>query len=130
MERYLDISKLLNKSSFFLFGPRGTGKSYLIRHTLLRRSNTIDYIEEEGRGGTWRHERISDEAPRPIKRPPFLEPVSPRTPHKVVDADDDEWEAVRSNAPDAPRNADAQRNAHLKAAIEGLTKALEALKMM
>lgn len=91
--------------------------------------NKIDYIEEEGRGYKWRHERIADEPPSPLKRPPFLEPVSPRTPHKVVEAED-VWESVRSNAPDAPRNADAQRNEHLKAAIEGLTKALEALKMM
>lgn len=45
MERFLDISKLLKKSSFFLFGPRGTGKSYLIRNTLLRQSNSIDYID-------------------------------------------------------------------------------------
>ena len=45
LDRYLDISKLLKKSSFFLFGPRGTGKSYLIRNTLLRQSNSIDYID-------------------------------------------------------------------------------------
>jgi predicted AAA+ superfamily ATPase len=45
MQRYLDIPKLLKKSSFFLFGPRGTGKSYLIRNTLLRSSNLIDYID-------------------------------------------------------------------------------------
>jgi len=45
MKRYLDISKLLKKNSFFLFGPRGAGKSYLIRHTLLKQSNSIDYID-------------------------------------------------------------------------------------
>jgi predicted AAA+ superfamily ATPase len=45
MKRHLDISKLLEKSSYFLFGPRGTGKSYLIRNTLLGQSNSIDYID-------------------------------------------------------------------------------------
>lgn len=93
----------------------------------------IDYIEEEGRNRQWRHERISDAeaAPTMLKRPPFLEPVSPRTPHKVVD-EEDEWEAVRSNAPDAPRAIDAevaQRKKAIGDAIDALTKALEALKM-
>lgn len=35
MKRQLDLSGLLRKNSFFLFGPRGTGKSYLIRNTLI-----------------------------------------------------------------------------------------------
>ena len=45
MKRNFDISKLLEKSSYFLFCPRGTGKSYLIRNTLLEQSNMIDYID-------------------------------------------------------------------------------------
>ena len=45
MERFLDLSKLLDKNSYFLFGPRGTGKSYLIRNTLLKKSHSIDYID-------------------------------------------------------------------------------------
>jgi predicted AAA+ superfamily ATPase len=45
MERFLDVSKLLKRNSYFLFGPRGTGKSYLIRNTLLKKSNSIDYID-------------------------------------------------------------------------------------
>ncbi|MCX6124401.1 MAG: ATP-binding protein [Proteobacteria bacterium] len=32
-KRSINISNLLDKSSFFLFGPRGTGKSFLIRET-------------------------------------------------------------------------------------------------
>jgi hypothetical protein len=93
----------------------------------------IEYIEEEGRNRQWRHERIDDTgaATPPMKRPPFLEPVSPRTPNKVVD-EEDEWEAVRSNAPDAPRNLNAevaQRKKAIGDAIDALTKALEALKM-
>ncbi len=34
IERGLDLSKVLKKKSCFLFGPRQTGKSLLIRHTL------------------------------------------------------------------------------------------------
>jgi hypothetical protein len=33
--RRLDLAALLAKKSFFLFGPRGTGKDHLIRETLL-----------------------------------------------------------------------------------------------
>ena len=32
--RILDFTKLLKKKSFFLFGPRGTGKTTLIQRTL------------------------------------------------------------------------------------------------
>ena len=32
--RILDLTKLLKKKSFFLFGPRGTGKTTLIQRTL------------------------------------------------------------------------------------------------
>jgi hypothetical protein len=90
----------------------------------------IDYIEEEGAGQTWRHERfpnplVDTPAPPAANRPPFLETVSP----KVRDVEDP-WEAVRSNAPDAPRNADAQREKHLKTAIESLYKTLEELKLV
>jgi predicted AAA+ superfamily ATPase len=34
ISRTLDLSSLLEKKSYFLFGPRQTGKSSLIRHTL------------------------------------------------------------------------------------------------
>jgi predicted AAA+ superfamily ATPase len=33
-KRVLKLTDLLQKNSFFLFGPRATGKSYLIRKTL------------------------------------------------------------------------------------------------
>ena len=33
-KRVLDLTKLLKKKSFFLFGPRGTGKTTLVQHTL------------------------------------------------------------------------------------------------
>jgi predicted AAA+ superfamily ATPase len=34
--RQLDLPRLLKKNSFFFFGPRGTGKSFLVRHTLTK----------------------------------------------------------------------------------------------
>jgi predicted AAA+ superfamily ATPase len=34
VERILDLPALLNKKSHFIFGPRQTGKTFLIRHTL------------------------------------------------------------------------------------------------
>ncbi len=34
VERVLDLPELIRKKSHFLFGPRQTGKSFLIRHTL------------------------------------------------------------------------------------------------
>lgn len=34
IERSLNLSNLLEKKSYFLFGPRQTGKTFLIRHTL------------------------------------------------------------------------------------------------
>ena len=34
VERLVDLNVLLDKKSHFLFGPRQTGKTFLIRHTL------------------------------------------------------------------------------------------------
>jgi len=42
--RILDLTKLLKKKSFFLFGPRGTGKTTLIKHTLSD-ATVIDLLE-------------------------------------------------------------------------------------
>lgn len=44
IERLLDLRKELEKKSFFLFGPRQTGKSWLIRHSLkeFRTYNLLD----------------------------------------------------------------------------------------
>jgi len=33
-KRTLNLMQLLNKKSFFLFGPRGTGKTTLIKYSL------------------------------------------------------------------------------------------------
>ena len=43
-KRILDLSTLLGKKSFFLFGPRGTGKTTLIQHTLPG-TTVIDLLE-------------------------------------------------------------------------------------
>jgi predicted AAA+ superfamily ATPase len=43
-KRTLDLTKLLEKKSFFLFGPRGTGKTTLLRHTLSD-VTVIDLLE-------------------------------------------------------------------------------------
>ena len=43
-KRILNLTNLLKKKSFFLFGPRGTGKTTLIRHTLSD-AFVIDLLE-------------------------------------------------------------------------------------
>jgi len=44
IERHLPITELIEKWSYFLLGPRGTGKSWLVRHQ-LQANKTIDYID-------------------------------------------------------------------------------------
>lgn len=44
--RTLDLAALLSRRSYFLFGPRGTGKSFLIREQ-LRGSLVIDLLRSE-----------------------------------------------------------------------------------
>lgn len=44
-KRCLDLPTLLAKKSFFLFGPRATGKSYLIRQQLAKSSLIIDLLD-------------------------------------------------------------------------------------
>ncbi len=43
-KRILDLTSLLKKKSFFLFGPRGTGKTTLIQHSLPD-ATVIDLLE-------------------------------------------------------------------------------------
>ena len=45
--RILNLEALLKKKSFFLFGPRATGKSYLIRKELAQSSVIIDLLRSE-----------------------------------------------------------------------------------
>ena len=47
MQRTLDLPGLMQKSSHFLFGARGTGKSWLIRNTLGERACHIDLLHSE-----------------------------------------------------------------------------------
>jgi len=45
--RILDLSTLLGQKSFFLFGPRSTGKSFLIRKQLRDKSFLINLLDGE-----------------------------------------------------------------------------------
>ena len=45
--RYLKLNNLLNKKSFFLMGPRATGKTSLIRDQLNDRALIIDLLRSD-----------------------------------------------------------------------------------
>jgi uncharacterized protein len=45
--RILNLGEMLTKKSFFLFGPRSTGKSYLIRETLKGQVRLINLLKTE-----------------------------------------------------------------------------------
>lgn len=45
--RILDLPNLLKKKSFFLFGPRATGKSFLIRHQFPKTVPIINLLRSE-----------------------------------------------------------------------------------
>jgi len=47
IQRALDLPKLLARKSYFLFGPRGTGKSFLIREQLRSQAVVIDLLRSE-----------------------------------------------------------------------------------
>ncbi|MBI1859514.1 MAG: ATP-binding protein [Deltaproteobacteria bacterium] len=46
-DRLLNLTPLLAKKSFFLFGPRGTGKTHLIRKELSKTAFIIDLLQSE-----------------------------------------------------------------------------------
>ncbi len=46
-QRILNLPKLLKNKSFFLFGPRSTGKTYLIRKQLNEKGILIDLLKTE-----------------------------------------------------------------------------------
>ena len=46
-QRILNLNTLLQQKSFFLFGPRATGKTYLIRHDLGHSAIVIDLLRSE-----------------------------------------------------------------------------------
>jgi predicted AAA+ superfamily ATPase len=88
-KRILDLTKLLKKKSFFLFGPRGTGKTTLVKHTLTK-ATVIDLLEIK----TYREylknpSLISEQMLEPIvvidevqKLPEILDEV-----HRLIEAD-------------------------------------------
>ena len=45
-KRKINLPELLENNSYFLFGPRGTGKSYLIRET-LENYNYINLLDSK-----------------------------------------------------------------------------------
>jgi predicted AAA+ superfamily ATPase len=45
--RKLDLPGLLSKKSFFLFGPRATGKSYLVGQQLKDRAHVLDLLRSD-----------------------------------------------------------------------------------
>lgn len=45
LQRILQLKDLLEKKSFFLFGPRSTGKSSLIQHQIRKESLIIDLLQ-------------------------------------------------------------------------------------
>ncbi len=45
INRLLDLNDLLKKKSFFLFGPRSTGKSTLVKEQLLNSAGIIDLLD-------------------------------------------------------------------------------------
>jgi uncharacterized protein len=47
LARKLDLPALLERKSFFLFGPRSTGKSHLIRQQLEDRAYVIDLLRSD-----------------------------------------------------------------------------------
>ena len=47
LSRSLQLLPLLKKKSFFLFGPRSTGKSFLVKHQLGSRSVKIDLLSSD-----------------------------------------------------------------------------------
>ncbi len=47
LQRTLDLHQLLKKKSFFLFGPRATGKSFLIKKQLAESVPIIDLLESQ-----------------------------------------------------------------------------------
>jgi predicted AAA+ superfamily ATPase len=48
-KRSLHLTELLDRSSYFLLGPRGTGKSFLIRQQLADRALVINLLHNETR---------------------------------------------------------------------------------
>ena len=47
IQRAINLINLLKDKSFFLFGPRATGKSSLIRHQLSDKATIIDMLRSD-----------------------------------------------------------------------------------
>lgn len=75
-ERTLDLKSLLEKKSHFLFGPRATGKSSLIRNQLINQAVVIDLLRSE------MYLRLSS---RPWELESIIEAANPKTNWVVID---------------------------------------------
>jgi predicted AAA+ superfamily ATPase len=68
LQRKLNLKDLLNKKSFFLFGPRSTGKSSLIGHQLGEQALIIDLLQGDIylqlSAKPWELKSIIDAAPK------------------------------------------------------------------
>ncbi|MBC2715427.1 MAG: ATP-binding protein [Desulfobacteraceae bacterium] len=88
-KRTLGLTALLKKKSFFLFGPRGTGKTTLIKHTLSN-ATVIDLLESKTYRNYLRNPSIlSDQKLKPIvvideiqKLPELLDEV-----HRLIESE-------------------------------------------
>jgi len=47
LHRCLDLQQLLNQKSFFLLGPRATGKTSIIKHQLAERAFIINLLRSD-----------------------------------------------------------------------------------
>jgi len=62
IDRFLDLRKLLDRKSHFLFGPRSTGKSWLIAHTLTGAdTHVIDLLDDDMFSRLLRRPAVLDE---------------------------------------------------------------------
>ncbi len=71
ISRALNLEDLLKKKSHFLFGPRGTGKTSLIQHSISQKATVIDLLND-------------DLYSRLLRRPALLSEIIPDEPKWVV----------------------------------------------
>lgn len=71
IHRSLDLDSLLTKKSHFLLGPRGTGKTKLIQHSIAKKATIIDLLDDD------RYSRL-------LRRPALLSELLPRDTKWVV----------------------------------------------
>ena len=71
IHRNLELDSLLTKKRHFLLGPRGTGKTKLIQHSIAKKATIIDLLNDD------RYSRL-------LRRPALLSELLPRDTKWVV----------------------------------------------